>query len=116
MVAVLVTVMMGAAQIGAAVLARHRAQAAADLAALAAAAQVPAGSAAACARADRLVRQMRAAVAACTVDGLDVVVTVQLWPALRNRWLGPARAAARAGPSSATDHALPALADLLLRE
>ena len=49
--AVLVVVAMGAATVGSAVVARHRAQAAADLAALAAAGGVPAAADAACRRA-----------------------------------------------------------------
>jgi len=78
------------------VVARHRAQAAADLAALAAAARVPAGAEAACAQAGAVARAMRADPAACVVDDLDVVVTVEVGLAVA-RW-GTARAAARAGP------------------
>lgn len=102
MVVVLLIVMMGATHLAAAILARHRAQAAADLAALAAAAHLPAGSGAACARAGLLAREMGAVVAACSVDDLDVVVTVHAAPALGARWVGPASAVARAGPPAAT--------------
>jgi secretion/DNA translocation related TadE-like protein len=89
MVAVMVTVTVGGFYLGAAVVARHRAQAAADLAALAAAARLPEGTRAACVQALHVANAMRVNVADCTVDELDVVITIQA---------GPARAAARAGP------------------
>ncbi|WP_428339535.1 Rv3654c family TadE-like protein [Mycobacterium sp.] len=96
MVAVLLTVTGGVAYLGAAVVARHRAQSAADLAALAAAARVPAGAESACAQAVEVARAMRAGTSGCVVDDLDVVVTVEMG-APGGRW-GTARAAARAGP------------------
>jgi secretion/DNA translocation related TadE-like protein len=94
MVAVLLCVTGGAAYLGSVVIARHRAQAAADLAALAAAARVPSGVAAACARATAVARGMRVDDAGCRVDGLDVVVTVRVAVA----FAGTAQAVARAGP------------------
>ncbi len=97
MVVVLLTVTGAVAYLGAAVVARHRAQAAADLAALAAAARVPAGAEAACAQGDAVARAMRVGIAGCVVDDLDVVITVVVG-AERGRW-GTARAAARAGPA-----------------
>ncbi len=97
MVIVLLTVTVGGVRIGSAVAARHRAQAAADLAALAAAARLPAGPDAACAVATQLIRRMRADRADCTVHGLDVVVNVQV--SLPFIGPGAARAAARAGPA-----------------
>ena len=96
MVAVLLSVTGGSAYLGAAVVARHRAQAAADLAALAAAERVPAGPQAACAQADAVARAMRAVTAGCAVDDLDVVVTIEVALAV-GRW-SAARGAARAGP------------------
>lgn len=97
MVVVLLTVAGGSAYLGAAVVARHRAQAAADLAALAAAARVPAGAEAACAQATTLARAMRVGIAGCAVDDLDVVITVEVaMPG--GRW-GNAQAGARAGPA-----------------
>jgi len=99
MVVVLLIVTGGGAYLGAAVVARHRAQAAADLAALAAAARLPAGPETACAQANALARAMRVSAAGCTVDELDVVVTVEAGLAV-GRW-GNARAAARAGPADA---------------
>lgn len=96
MVAVLLTVTGGGFVLGAAVIARHRAQAAADLAALAGAARIPAGPETACAEAQSVARWMRVDESDCAVDGLDVVVTVAVpLPGWR---VGPARAAARAGP------------------
>jgi secretion/DNA translocation related TadE-like protein len=97
MVAVLLTVTGGASYLGAAVVARHQAQAAADLAALAAAAQLPAGPGSACAQAGAVARAMRARTSDCAVDELDVVVTIEVGLAV-SRW-GSARAAARAGPA-----------------
>jgi secretion/DNA translocation related TadE-like protein len=99
MVVVLLTVTGAGAYLGSAVVARHRAQAAADLAALAAAARLPSGAAAACARATAVARQMRVDGARCGVDGLDVVVTVEV----RLSFAGAARAAARAGPGDGTE-------------
>lgn len=96
MVVVLLAVTGGSAYLGAAVAARHRAQAAADLAALAAAARVPAGFQAACAQANAVARAMRAITTGCVVDELDVVVTIEVGLAV-GRW-GKALAAARAGP------------------
>ncbi len=80
---------------GGCVVARHRARAAADLAALAGAGHAAAGEDAACRRAARVAGAQHARVAACRLDGLDLTVTVESdGPA----GLGPARAAAKAGP------------------
>ncbi|OBG33643.1 Rv3654c family TadE-like protein, partial [Mycobacterium sp. E3198] len=78
MVVALLSVTGAGAYVGSAVLARHRAQAAADLAALAGAARLPAGAAAACDRATAVAREMHAGTVDCAVDGLDVVVAVQV--------------------------------------
>ena len=94
MVAVLLCITGGGAYLGSVVVARHRAQAAADLAALAAAALLPSGVAAACACATMVAHEMRVDDAECRVDDLDIVVTVQVAVA----FTGTARAAARAGP------------------
>ena len=94
MVVVLLCVTGAGAYLGSVVVARHRAQAAADLAALAAAARLPAGVGAACARATAVAREMRVDDTRCEVDDLDVVVTVQV----AVTFAGAARAAARAGP------------------
>jgi len=95
MVAVMLTVTAGSAYLGAAVVARHRAQAAADLAALAAAARLPAGAESACAQAAAVTRAMGNTVVGCAIDDLDVVITIE---AGVGTW-GEARAAARAGPA-----------------
>lgn len=94
MVAVLLWVTGAGAYVGSAVVARHRAQAAADLAALAAAARMPAGGTAACAQATAVAREMRVDGVQCRVDDLDVVVTAEVAVVIA----GTARAAARAGP------------------
>jgi secretion/DNA translocation related TadE-like protein len=90
MMAVLLAVTVGGIYIGSAVVARHRAQSAADMAALAAALRLPEGAEPACGQASVIAKAMKAELAACEIDELDVVVTVQA---------GPARAAARAGPT-----------------
>jgi secretion/DNA translocation related TadE-like protein len=90
MMAVLMAFTVGGFHIGSAVVARHRAQAAADLAALAAAARLPEGVGRACGQATMIATMMSAGVAECSVDGLDVVIGVAV---------GKARAAARAGPA-----------------
>ncbi len=95
MMATLLSISLGGVHVGSVVVARHRAQAAADLAALAAAAGLPAGTGAACARATAVTRAMGARSAGCVVDDLDVVVTVEVAVAFGG-W--DARAAARAGP------------------
>lgn len=89
----------GAAYLGAAVLARHRAQSAADLAAVAAASTVAAGADAACAQAMRIAAEMRAVVNACAVDGLDIVLTAEAAVTLGRWGVRPATAHARAGPA-----------------
>jgi secretion/DNA translocation related TadE-like protein len=100
MMAVLLAVSMGGLYLGSAVIARHRAQAAADLASLAAAGRVAEGADAACARADLVARAMRTTVTRCVIEDLDVVVTVDAAVTLGRFGVGPARAAARAGPSA----------------
>lgn len=86
------------AYLGSAVVTRHRAQAAADLAALAAAARLPSGALAACASAAAVARGMTVRVTECRVRDLDVVVAVELVGA----FAGTARAVARAGPVDTT--------------
>ncbi|TMS55854.1 helicase [Mycobacterium sp. DBP42] len=98
MVAMLIAFATGAAYLGAAVTARHRAQAAADLAALGAAGAVVSGPDAACRQATEIAARMRSVVASCRIEGLDVVLEVTV-PVHLGRWgAGPARASARAGP------------------
>jgi secretion/DNA translocation related TadE-like protein len=98
MMAVLLAIATGSVYVGSAVIARHRAQAAADLAALAAAVHLADGTGAACTQASSLARAMRTALTQCVVEDLDVIVTVDA-PLLFGRMgVGPARATARAGP------------------
>lgn len=94
MVAVLLCVTGAGVYLGSAVAAHHRAQAVADLAALAAAARLPAGAAAACAQATAVARAMGERGIQCTVEDLDTIVAVEVAVPLG----GTARAAARAGP------------------
>lgn len=98
MLVVLVVISLGGVAVGSAVIARHRAQAAADLGALAAAGRIALGGDAACASAASIARRMGAAIASCAVDGLDVVVSVDVAAELGRWGVGTARAAARAGP------------------
>ena len=99
MIAVLVASAVGTGYVGAAVIARHRAQAAADLAALGAAGRLATGPQEACAQATELARAMRSALADCAVQGLDVVVSVEVPVALGAWDIRSARASARAGPA-----------------
>lgn len=96
MVAILLFVTAAGVCLGSVVVARHRAQAAADLGALAGAAVLPQGVPVACARAAALVRGMGAREAGCQVDGLDVIVTAEVDAAL----VGVAQASARGGPTT----------------
>jgi secretion/DNA translocation related TadE-like protein len=84
---------------GGLLVARHRAQGAADLGALAGAARAFEGETAACAAAERIAGANGASVIACRVEGLDVVLTVRV--AGPEDW-GAAKASARAGPVRAS--------------
>lgn len=95
--AVIAAVAVGGIVVGSAVVARHRAQSAADLAALAAAARVPLGAQAACRQAHAIAAAMRVTVVDCQLVNLDVRVTVSAQTGLRIG--GQAVAVARAGPT-----------------
>ena len=82
---------------GVLVVTRHRAGAAADLAALAAAARVLDGAGPACAAADRVARATGAGVRSCVLEEGGAVVTVELLPPGALGALGHAVAVARAG-------------------
>jgi len=84
---------------GAAIVARHRAQSAADLAALAAAVHLAEGPDPACGQARRIASANRARLVSCRVVGSDVIVTTEVRPAGVAALAGVARAHARAGPS-----------------
>lgn len=88
-----------AVQVGAATLARNRAETAADSAALAGALRVLDGANAACGRASSVAAANGAVMATCVLDGADVLVTVTV-----ATHLGPLAATAtgraRAGPTA----------------
>lgn len=96
--AMLVVLMVGI-QIAGATVARHRVEAAADLAALAGAAEVLSGREVACGRAARIAAANGALVQTCELLDLDLRVTVKMAVAI-----GPISASAvgraRAGPLS----------------
>ena len=93
---VLLTTTVGVLVLGSVVVARHRAQSGADLAALAGAASVPAGRQSVCAAAQSVAESNRVTVVECTQDGLDVAISVTAATVLPGR---SARAEARAGPA-----------------
>ncbi len=107
LIAAVVAVVTGGAVLGSTVVARHRAAAAADLAALSAAAALPSGRMTACATAASVARSMASTVVACDVDGLDVLVTAEAVPGFGAALVGPATAAARAGPLDAPGFTAP---------
>jgi secretion/DNA translocation related TadE-like protein len=86
--------------VGAAHVASHRAQAAADLGALAGAARAIDGPDPACARAAQLVSDNGGRLTRCRLDGLDLTVTVEVTAAGLGR---VATATARAGPARADE-------------
>ncbi|WP_328390138.1 Rv3654c family TadE-like protein [Nocardia sp. NBC_00416] len=83
---------------GAVVVGRHRAQTAADLAALAAAGELRYGAEAGCAAAERLGRQMKARVAQCEIAGWDAVILIEEKVPMGPFGMRSMRAVARAGP------------------
>ncbi|MFH5209445.1 Rv3654c family TadE-like protein [Antrihabitans sp. NCIMB 15449] len=93
---IVVTVLI--VQVGSLVAVRHRAQSAADLAALAVAGSIEKGADAACAAAEPIASRMSAAVRECRVDGWDAVVTVTADVALPRFGAKEVQAIARAGP------------------
>ena len=95
-IAILALVSVAGIWLGSAVIARHRAQSAADLAALAAAARIPTGTAMACVQATALARAMAVTVLGCTAEQLDVTVVVSV--PVGGMFGRDAQASARAGP------------------
>ncbi|MFD4293617.1 Rv3654c family TadE-like protein [Rhodococcus sp. NPDC058505] len=91
----LVAVVVAVGHVGSAVVARHRAQAAADLGALAAATSVELGETGACAAARDLAGRMGGVVRDCRFEGWDAILTVTVPVPVGT---GAATAAARAGP------------------
>ncbi|MFE9743942.1 Rv3654c family TadE-like protein [Saccharothrix saharensis] len=86
---------VGAVHVGEAVVVRHRASAAADLAAVAAAGQLGGGVAHACARARWVVERMGGRLVECLVEGWEVDVRVSGGATV----FGAPSARARAGPA-----------------
>ncbi|MCT1351820.1 flp pilus-assembly TadE/G-like family protein [Gordonia hongkongensis] len=99
-IAALAAVLVMVIYVGAAVLARHRAQSAADLSALAAAIEHAAGEPNPCAAARDLSRRQDsgAELVECRTAGDDVVVTVRVPVALGSFGTSDATVQARAGP------------------
>ena len=99
--AVLALVGMLSTGLAAVAVARQRAAAVADLAALAAAARVLDGSAVACDRAEDVARRNGGRLTGCRWDGDRVEVVAEVRPAGPLGRLGVASARARAGPVGA---------------
>ncbi len=97
-VGVLLVVVVAAVHLGAAVVARHQAESAADLAALAGAGRAVAGERAACERVAGITERMRVRLDSCRLLGWDVLVEVSARPAGPVGRFGAATARARAGP------------------
>jgi secretion/DNA translocation related TadE-like protein len=97
-VAVLIGVLVAMLDLAAAVGARHRAEAAADLAALAAAGQAVQGAEAACGQADDAAAGTGGRVVLCRVQGWDVVVEVEVDVRLSMLGTVMVHGRARAGP------------------
>lgn len=97
-IAVLMVVTVFGLHLGAAMVARHHAEAAADLAALAGAGSVVAGERHACEQARRVTDRMRTRLMSCSVRGWDVLVRAVARPGGPMGSLGDAVGRARAGP------------------
>ncbi len=97
--AALLVIVVGVVHVGSAVGGRHRAQAAADLSALAAAGALDRGIVDACAAGRVVVERMDGVMTSCVVKDWDVVVEVSITLPLGRFGLRDATAAARAGPA-----------------
>lgn len=96
--AVLMSLTVFGLHLGGAILARHQAESAADLAALAAAGRVLAGERQACDQARVVSGRMRVRLVSCSARGWQIRVQVAVRPAGPLARLGDATAQARAGP------------------
>ena len=106
-VAALAVLLVGALYVGAAVLARHRAQSAADLSALAAAsAQLDGDDGCAAARSLVSAQEGAPVIDRCVVDGDDVQVWVTVSVRLGRLGVKEAVAVARAGPADGVTRAV----------
>ena len=97
-IAVIVALLVALMWFAAAVLARHRAESAADLAALAAATSAVAGEGPACQQARWVTDHMGVELRSCRLVGWDALVEVVATPPVALAPAGPAAARARAGP------------------
>lgn len=97
-IAVLMGVGLFGLQLGGAILTRHHAESAADLAALGGAAHLAAGERAGCAQARRVTDRMRVRLVSCQGRGEDLLVQVAVRPGGLLGDLSDATAQARAGP------------------
>jgi len=97
-IVVLLVIAVAGVHLGGVIVARHRAEAAADLAALAAAGRSIAGERVACARARDVAERMRVDLVSCRMEGWDALVEVGARPGVPLRNVGSASARARAGP------------------
>ena len=95
---VLVAAGIAGSAAGAARVARHQARVAADFGALAGAARALEGPAVACARASVIASANGGRLTSCTVDGIDVEITVQVAVEPMPGLTRVATATARAGP------------------
>ena len=98
-IAVLASLAVFGLHLGEALVARHHAESAADLAALAAAVHLVTGEQYACSQARRITDRMRVALVSCRAEGWDVLVDVSAQPPGWLASLGAATAHARAGPA-----------------
>jgi len=95
---VLVAAGIAGAAVGAARVGRHQARTAADLGALAGAARAVEGADVACGRAERFALANGARMVSCRVEGLEIVIAVQVTVTPLPGLTRYASAAARAGP------------------
>lgn len=99
---------------GAAMIARHEAQTAADLGALAGAVDVTLDPSRACAAAAIVVHANGATLLRCRTDGPDIVVTASVGIAFAPSGFGPAIAVARAGPRRGAAAGAPGIVQAML--
>ncbi|GAA5127934.1 Rv3654c family TadE-like protein [Pseudonocardia adelaidensis] len=107
-IAVIMTVFVVGLHLGAAVIARHRAEAAADLAALAAAGLAVEGAQAACRRAGEVAGAMGGTVTSCRLAGWDALLEVRVPISVALPGIDTATGRARAGPVPTAGESPPA--------
>jgi secretion/DNA translocation related TadE-like protein len=107
-VSVIMVALLVGLHLGAAVIARHQAEAAADLAALAAASVAVEGAQAACGRADEVAAAMGGRVTSCRLAGWDALVEVRVPVTVALPGIDGAEGRARAGPVTSADTSYPA--------